>query len=1333
MPVDFIVDTTTIEDLNNYQYSLIDNSSFFVSSNILSKQNFINSNSITDNLSFHISSNILSKQRYINSNSIIDNLNFYISSNFLSKQNYINSNSIIDDLSFFISSNTLSKQKYINSNSITDNLSKYLPLSGGVLTNTLNGTTINASINLQENNINLSSKYIKYVNETEKLFPPKLYNSSTSEITTTFLGKTVYYQTFTLNTTDITYGSGVYEIYASTSYLTDKLTLFNFINHEAYPHWGNNQYNQPSGTYNGANFIVDDGFIGDWIILKLPTSISLSKFSFYQRTDIPSRSPALYRTYGSIDGINFIRIAEASNEITAANYINNIHTNVLSTPSLIYNYIGFTFNKLVGGDNYAVVLNFAEIKIYGYEAISYLQEGGINLEKKYISSNILSQQKYINSNSIIDNLSFFISSNILSKQNYINSNSIIDNLSFIVSSNILSKQNFINSNSIIDNLKFYISSNTLSKQNYINSNSIIDNISFYVSSNILSKQNYINSNSVIDNLNFYISSNILSKQNYINSNSILNILNPYLTSNSILGFNYASTSLNILNLVASNVLMNIINNNDILSTGNIIISKTSPKCIIRGTDETQIISLLFGTPYLGVSANKVGIIAEGINNWSRAKLHFCLDNTANNTSPTYDASISNSRMTIIPSGYVGIGSTIPTQVLDVVGNITAIGNITIRSNPANTWVRLNGGDTTRPGFLEFFNSGTTRLAYIGWSTTANFLDFNFENGYQGIIFNNKIGIGTTPGFSLTVNGEIKCTILSTGFNHDHIRLFHDGIDAYFQVGGIEGGIRFQTNSLADGAYPSSYYNERMVIKNNGNVGINSASPQQLLDVGGNIKGNALLLNTITSTSVLSVNNQVIDRNTYDHSLACATITHQTATRTAVLNDPKEILNLCRQGYSGEAYGARVTFSLCRYENSGTNSRTRLDLIMAHNEYIDNTILSIRSDGRVGFGKSNPDEIVDIVGNLKCTGILLINGKIDANTSGLTSSPTTGVYGGDGTRLILYHGSVSSYPYAIGLDNSTMWYGVGVGAAHKFYVGNTERFSISSTGNLKIQIDIWHKSTDGYDRFYYTNNGHSYYKTRDKHIFRNSSDTNIVTIDSDGSTTIDGILVVSGSSITSGYYNFGHFWVSGSEYDLYITIPGISIKSIGLVWSLAGFVASSDFRYKINIKQIENDNALNKILSLKTVSYNYKDYIKKGNKSNIGYIAQDVEKIVPEAISKTEDFIPNIYDIGYCKNNIIYTENIDITDKLNIGDKLKIILEKDEKEIECNITEILSSNSFKIDKEIKDNSKVFIYGKKVDDFRVLNYDMLFSLNISATQALYKMIKELQDEVKFLKNK
>ena len=65
----------------------------------------------------------------------------------------------------------------------------------------------------------------------------------------------------------------------------------------------------------GSNYIVS-GYTGDWIIVKLPYQIILSRFRFYARPTSISRSPGLWKCYGSNDGINFTEITEASNITT---------------------------------------------------------------------------------------------------------------------------------------------------------------------------------------------------------------------------------------------------------------------------------------------------------------------------------------------------------------------------------------------------------------------------------------------------------------------------------------------------------------------------------------------------------------------------------------------------------------------------------------------------------------------------------------------------------------------------------------------------------------------------------------------------------------------------------------------------------------------------------------------------------------------------------------------------------------------------------------------------------------------------------------------------------
>ena len=94
--------------------------------------------------------------------------------------------------------------------------------------------------------------------------------------------------------------------------------------------------------------------------------------------------------------------------------------------------------------------------------------------------------------------------------------------------------------------------------------------------------------------------------------------------------------------------------------------------VIRGSNEGDSAILYFGTPFDSNSAFKAAIIAQGQSTYSRSKMHFCLDNTANNSS-AYNASLSNIKMTINSFGYVGINNTNPIGMLTL-GNSALAGS-----------------------------------------------------------------------------------------------------------------------------------------------------------------------------------------------------------------------------------------------------------------------------------------------------------------------------------------------------------------------------------------------------------------------------------------------------------------------------------------------------------------------------------------------------------------------------------------------------------------------------------------------------------------------------------
>ena len=207
-------------------------------------------------------------------------------------------------------------------------------------------------------------------NTAIRQYPPKYYNTLTDEGTTTFLGKTVYTRDFTLDTTGITYGSGVYTMYISSTYtasgphLTNLLFDYNVDVNGAGAHFQSSTYNT-DGSYNGGNGIIPAEYTGEWIILKLPNPIFFTTLAIISRNGYIPRAPAEWKCYGSNDGNTFTEITTASQmtRLITNDYVNNIYTKSFNN-LISYLYIGFTFNKIVGN---GLTLNFIELQLFGKE------------------------------------------------------------------------------------------------------------------------------------------------------------------------------------------------------------------------------------------------------------------------------------------------------------------------------------------------------------------------------------------------------------------------------------------------------------------------------------------------------------------------------------------------------------------------------------------------------------------------------------------------------------------------------------------------------------------------------------------------------------------------------------------------------------------------------------------------------------------------------------------------------------------------------------------------------------------------------------------------------
>ena len=251
--------------------------------------------------------------------------------------------------------------------------------------NNLTVNTLNISGKIQQFGNYLDETYLKpedlynltYTYTTERRYPPKAYNTSTTEKTVNLLNTLVYNQTLILDSVGITYGDGQYEIYSSSTYdngITNKDKLFNFDNIETVntPRWELNEYASGTGDYQG-NSSIDGVHYGDFIIIKLPLPFLLTRFRIYKNTAFPQLAPSLWKCFGSTDGIEWFEIFQAHNfaRLVEADYNYGFYEKTLaSTFTTLFNYIGFSFNSLTGTSG-ATSLNFAELQLFGKERLSY--------------------------------------------------------------------------------------------------------------------------------------------------------------------------------------------------------------------------------------------------------------------------------------------------------------------------------------------------------------------------------------------------------------------------------------------------------------------------------------------------------------------------------------------------------------------------------------------------------------------------------------------------------------------------------------------------------------------------------------------------------------------------------------------------------------------------------------------------------------------------------------------------------------------------------------------------------------------------------------------------
>jgi alpha-tubulin suppressor-like RCC1 family protein len=188
----------------------------------------------------------------------------------------------------------------------------------------------------------------------------------------------------------------------------------------------------------------------------------------------------------------------------------------------------------------------------------------------------------------------------------------------------------------------------------------------------------------------------------------------------------------------------------------------------------------------------------------------------------------------------------------------------------------------------------------------------------------------------------------------------------------------------------------------------------------------------------------------------------------------------------------------------------------------------------------------------------------------------------------------------------------------------------------------------------------------------------------------------------------------------------SIKTNNPIWVQSGLVASSDRRIKTNIRDFNADTALNQVLAIQPKTYNYVDR-HRTSETVIGFSAQQIKQVIPNAVSLNTEVIPNIQSAAYLQDNCIYLiDTVDISDK--ISPNTTVVIEYNNTRYYETVTEVTNSSTFKIENVSKiPNTSIFVYGTIIKDFHSLDKNYIYTLSVCATQDIHKKQEDLYTSI------
>jgi len=716
------------------------------------------------------------------------------------------------------------------------------------------------------------------------------------------------------------------------------------------------------------------------------------------------------------------------------------------------------------------------------------------------------------------------------------------------------------------------------------------------------------------------------------------------------------------------------------------------------------------------------------------------------------------------AGRIGIGTSEPRAVLDVVGDVKINGELAVGKDTIITSyigkvaIGYNNGDNNAAVFAHHDQMSDTNYAlkqsaggtvHLNRPNTYD-LKFKENNTEQMVIASGgNVGIGTiSPQQKLEVHGNMLLGQndadsfihggASIAITSDaHILIVADsndttGIGASDIIFGY--GSAIDTNVNRNFTYAEAFPTglprvETMRIDStNDRVGIGITNPSQKLHVAGNVSATDFIGGgaAITAINATNISTGTIDNARLPTTISRTTLSGSTLVKGATLS--------ATTAFNGN--GAGITAINATNISTGTIDNARLPTTISRTTLSGSTLvqgLNATFSGNLNAGNTTLGTLNATTGTF--TGVLNANG---------------------GSKIVIQNqqnGGVGRGLYIWTVDDTNWVIYMSQPGGGRSASGGTA-VAGSGISSYAMRFRVYNNSANGF-------------------VWENSSEQLLMSLrGSDGYLYVSGLLGGTtfqfySSMVYSYAPNYSYtdmsyddwaqlrIYYTGNSRDAFVFRMNDGYAEAGSIrrWTntrttkwrgymefMNGYGNTSDRRIKEDIQDLSDEESLDIIIKLKPKTFHWRDKQSPGD-LEYGFIAQDIEDVFPSMVVRNPGEIKLNKYIDFEK--ISDTEISIILDEKDadctVGDILSFRIgdnEDDYKELNFTVISKTGNNvTLKTDKTIEqnDSEQIFYTGRKVEDQLSIKGSYLDPLMISAIQQLERRLSASEAELQAEKQK